>query len=327
MQLLLCGTHYGSTYLGGLGGAGSSWRLGGILARGSEQSRSTARQQGVPFYRRLEEVADGAVDGAVVAVSGDAGDALIRGLLERGVPVLAEHPREPGFVKEALALAERKKVPFHVNGHVGDLGPVATFIDTAASANRRNPPFFVSGTLNPRTFWAGLDVLARALGGLAPSKLARASVAEPAGGDSPAPASPFTTLQGTLAGIPATLQCQSYTSRQDDGTATHVNHHLSLQYPEGTLLLGETFGPVLWLPVLGAGTPWGVPAWSTLSPPLTLHQGNDLRLAANQKALERFATHLRAGEAPPEQAPGRLREVSRTWRQALDALGPLTYVS
>ena len=319
VQILVCGTGYGASYLESLAQPGSSWRLAGILARGSERSRSLARGYGVPFYRTPEDVSPRAVDAACVAVSGPPGEALVHAFLERGVHVLVEHPQSPAAVESFLGTAQAGDATLHLNSHVGDIETAAAFLAAAVSARQRNPPFFVTGIFNPRTLYGGLDLLARALGTLEPFDFAPAVE-----GEGPRP--PFVTLQGQLGGVATALQCQSSTSRHDDGTATHLNHQLSLCFPEGTLQLADTYGPALWLPVQNPQTPLSIPAWSCLTTPLTLHQGHKLRCAANHLALERFAAHIRTSTPPSEQTPRRLREVSRAWQAACAALGPISVV-
>jgi len=319
MQILLCGTGYGASYLEALTQGGSGFRLAGILARGSERSRSLARTHGVPFYRTPEDVAPGAIDAACVAISGPPGEALVHAFLERGVHVLVEHPQTPEAVEGFLASAQAHHAVLHINGHVGDIETAATFVNAAVNARHRNAPFFITGILNPRTLYGGLDLLARALGTLEPFSFAPATSQRP---PKEGARSPFISLQGQLAGVSTTLHCQSSTSRHDDGTGTHLNHQLTLCFPEGTLQLADTYGPALWLPVQHPSTPWSVPAWTALTAPMSLHQGHQSRSTANHLALRRFSAHIESGTSPKEQTPKRLREVSQAWQAAINSLGP-----
>lgn len=323
MQLLLCGTNYGSSYLRALWHAPGPWRLGGVLSRGSTRSRQLARQAGVAHYTAVDQVPRGSIDAACVAVPGDAGTALTEAWLARGVAVLAEHPLDAEPIEQALDLALAHRVPFHVNSHFGDLETIAPWIEHVRRLCAASPPRFVHAQVNPRTLYSVIDILARALGSLDPASIA--AVEGPAG-------SPLRLLQGTLGhrAVPMALQCQHQVSQLDDGSATLISHQIGITFDSGTLLLGDTFGPVVWIPRLTPETVWQQPAWSNLGPAAgeaaaTYCEG--VRARANLMALTRMAEHLRSGTVPASQRPEHLLTVARVWRTAIEALGPLEVVS
>jgi thiazolinyl imide reductase len=299
-------------------------RLAGVLSRGSERSRALARQASVAHYAGLEALPQGVVDAAVVAVPGEAGTRLAVGLLDRGIPVLAEHPWEPEALERALAAAAERGVAFEVNGHFADLAEGAgTLLRHAAAAP---PPLYAHLTANPRTLWSALDLLGRALGALRPLDLAPAAARGPGAVGF---AVGFAVLQGTLAGVATTILCQTQVSAEDDGSATLVNHRLELGDAGGLLSMADTFGPVVRVERSLPPALWSRPAWSLLSPLPTAVAGvtvTALRHAANLAALGRFAAHLRGAPPAPEVAPAYLRDLAAAWRAVLDRIGDLGVV-
>jgi thiazolinyl reductase component of yersiniabactin synthetase len=322
MRFVVCGTGYGASYLEALWQHPGGLRLAGILARGSGRSQDLARQWGVPLWRSPDEVPRGAVDAACVAVSGEAGQEITLALLRRSLPVLAEHPVEPEHLDAALAAAREHGTVFHVNSHYADLETVQPFLATCTLARQRSRPLFVSAMSNPRALYSCLDLLARALGTLCPLEI-RSSL--PSG-----PLPPLVPLAGTAAGLPFLLQCHRMVSAVDDGSAAWTSHHVVIGFSEGHLILGDNAGPVVWvaappsLQQLGPAT-LAAPAWSPIPPAAPPSFGEHffgVRGRANRLALWRLADQVRTGQACPEQSPGHLLEVSRSWRAVLELLGP-----
>ncbi len=170
MQVLLCGTNYGASYVGPLLARPAGLRLAGILSRGSERSRSLARQLGVAHYTGVDRVPEGVVDAAIVAVAGEAGIALSEAFLARRIAVLAEHPWEPAALERMLSVARERQTVFHVNSHFADLEEGAGSLLRHAGDGRR--PLYAHLTVNPRTLYSAIELLARALGSLEPAALA-----------------------------------------------------------------------------------------------------------------------------------------------------------
>lgn len=317
MQVLLCGTHYGASYIEALWQHPAGLRLAGILSRGSEYSRQLARQLSVPYYASLEAIPAGAIDAAVVAVGGD-GATLAEALLERGVHVLAEHPIDPEPLASLLQTAARLGRVFHLNSHFADLETVAPFVDHCTELRRHGPTLFVNAQMNPRTAFSLIEILARALGTLEPFALGRPGEA-PEG----APAA-FAAVPALLGGVSATLLCQRFVSAHDDGSATLVSHQILAGFASGNVFLGDAFGPVTWLTRLGGQIPLSLPWWAQLGPASEIagspHSG--IRRRANQLALDRFARQIAGAPAPAMQRGAHLLGVARVWRALFEAMGP-----
>jgi len=328
MQVLLCGTNYGSTYVGALWQHPRGLRLGGILSRGGERSRQLARHTSVPYYPALERLPAGAVDAACVAVPGAAGAELAVALLERGVHVLAEHPIAPADLERALDTAAKRRLVFHVNSHFGDLETVSAWTSGCVEARRSTPLLFLTALFNPRTAYSAIDMLGRALGTLEPFEIAAG--VEPATADPDTVADTvadtvpaiFAALPAVVGGVPSTLLCQRVVSHADDGSATLVGHQLTAGFAAGTLLLADAFGPVVWSTRPGPNTLQSRPWWTQLGPPASTTHDGSVRERANRLALDRFAAQIDGGEVPAMQRPEHLLGVSRVWRAVNDHLGP-----
>lgn len=334
LRVVLCGTLYGAAYVRAL--APSPWphpdglRLVGVLARGSERSRLLASQLAVPLYREPREVPAGGVDLACVAVSGEAGCELALGFLRRGAHVLLEHPVTEAALAALLAEAAGRRLVLHVNAHYGDCEVPQRFLAHCAALRPRMRLRHLSLATNSRALYSGLDLVARALGGLDTLQFHGAAA------DAALPAeAPLLSIDGTAAGVAVTVQCLRLDTAGDDGSGAWVSHRLTATFEEGTLFLGEASGPLLWIPAIaalggvvstgaaGAGVlSW--PAWSDLSPPPAPPTVGAFfcwqRDQANRFALHRLVRQARSGAIPAEQQPAHLLAVSRAWDAAIARL-------
>ena len=306
MRVLLCGTNYGSTYVRSLQGNENGLALAGIVAR-SERSRALAQQVGVPFHTSVDDVPRDAIDAAIVAISCEAGFAITGTLLSRDVPVLAEHP----VSSEEVRAHRRHRVPYHVNAHYSDIDAAATFIGAAQAAGARSRLLFVNVLTNPRALFSAIEICARGFG--VPHDVVHA---EGNGFFSIAHAGPIT------------FHVQRETSEVDDGSSMWVSHHITAGFEEGTLTLGEAYGPVMWMPsppsiaqlqAPGGAELWTRPLWRLLAspPPAFGDYAGWARDRANRVALGRFAHAIATGTTPAEQSEEHLLGVSRLWEQLI----------
>jgi thiazolinyl reductase component of yersiniabactin synthetase len=316
MRVLLCGTVYGAAYLRALYGHESGLQLAGMLAR-SERSRELAQQCAVPFFTSVDEIPRGAVDAAIVAISGEAGRAITSALLARGVPVLAEHPIGVADLTAHRANAREHGTVFHVNVHYSDLDAPATFIAAFRGARARSPLLFLHLLVNPRTLYSALEIAGRCIGPLHVQSLEALP---------PHPQSFFAVSQAVVSGVPMTIQLQRASSEVDDGSSNWVSHNITAGFGEAVLSMQEAQGPVLWMPsppsvaqLQAAPELWSRALWRVLaSPPPTFGEYvNGGRDRANRIALARFARELATRTQEPEQSDEHLLGVSALWEALL----------
>ncbi|KAF7774034.1 hypothetical protein PCIT_a0412 [Pseudoalteromonas citrea] len=317
MNVLVCGTHYGSTYIRALTQfPQDSFLCAGILSKGSEHSQQIAKQIGVPYYTDVAAVTADSIDIACVAVSGDAGKAIVLSLLEKGISVLCEHPVDQAFVQEALALAKQQQVYFHVNGHFADLYAPQAFLQSILAAYQQGfgCMHYAMGA-NLRTLYSALDLLGRALGGFEGLEVVKYS------GDPMA----FQPVMLKNKNLTVSVLCQNFSSVEDDGSATFLNHQCSALFPHGTLTLSETSGPLSWFP---ASQSLPAESWRTYMPielaPMDRQQLMSHRDQCNLTAIATLAATVQGETQPVYQQPGYLLGLSGLWQTVLMELQPAT---
>ncbi|MCL1048374.1 Gfo/Idh/MocA family oxidoreductase [Shewanella abyssi] len=314
MNVLVCGTNYGATYIRALATQPQNLNLAGILSTGSKRSMEYAAQFQVAHFTQIEQIPTGSIDIACIAVSGEAGQNLTIHCLNQGIHVLCEHPVGEEFVRYALSLAAQKGCRFHVNAHFADLNAPQAFYQAISVATQQAACLHFDLNVNLRTLYSGLDLLGRALGSLSNIELVPATQAAKSRGL-------FETLQLTGPEFSVSILCQNFASEHDDGSATLLNHRFSATFPHGNLLLCETAGPVYWFP-----SPVSMPAetWQSYLPvqvePSNQYQLMQQRDNANIIALNKLMVSITDPGAIIEQQPEYLLGLSRLWERALAVL-------
>ncbi|MBB2964982.1 Gfo/Idh/MocA family oxidoreductase [Methylobacterium sp. R2-1] len=346
LRVLVCGTRFGEHYLAALRDGTGGFRLVGILARGSRRSRALAAHLGVPLYASPEAVPEGAADLACVVVRttlfGGEGSRLAEALLGRGLHVLQEHPVHPTEIARLTAAARGRGLHYHVNAFYPHVPAGRTFIDYAGQARAARAPSFAELTTSPQLLWSSLDLLGRALGGLAGFRCA--SSAPPAPGELL-----FTPLQGTVGALPFSLLIQNFLDPADPDHHSLVMHRLALGWPEGVVNLVNSFGPVVWTHALYApdyeadGTEasyllartrhannrhFTLPSAHVLGPA----QGGSVAEVVETTfpdAIRRALGEMRAGiadsAAAPFQRPDYLLDLGQAWLAVMRAAGPVRH--
>ncbi|AEA65976.1 thiazolinyl imide reductase [Burkholderia gladioli] len=254
VEVVVCGTRFGEHYLSALAAlrhqAAPRYRLAGIVARGSERSRSLAAHLGVPLYPDVASLPVSVEVACVVvrsAIVGGDGSSLARGLLERGIHVLQEHPVHPTDCARLKALGAAHGACYHINTFYPHLPAGQRFIDYARRSAAVHAPWFVEITTSLQLLYSSLDLVGRALGGAAPFQcvgpLALGPLASQASAGRPWP---FRALQGLIGGVPFSLNLQTYLDAADPDHHSLVMHRIAIGGPQGNVLLANSYGPVLW---------------------------------------------------------------------------------
>lgn len=312
MNVLVCGTNYGATYIRALATQPQNLTLAGILSTGSKRSIEYAQQMQVPHFTQIEQIPSGSIDIACIAVSGEAGQNLTVQCLNKGIHVLCEHPVGEEFVRYALSLAAQKDCRFHVNAHFADLTAPQAFYSAMAIAMQQGTCLHFDLNVNLRTLYSGLDLLGRAIGSLANIELQSA----------PQTAGQVRQLFETILlkgpELSVSILCQNFASEHDDGSATLLNHRVSATFVHGNLLLCETAGPVYWFP-----SPVSMPAESWRSYlPVQVEASDQYQLMqqrdnANITALNKLIVSIAEPSAIIEQQPEYLLGLSSLWGKTL----------
>lgn len=320
MNVLVCGTQYGSTYLRALSlsstVSATPLKLIGILSKGSQRSQTLAQQMGVPHYTQLSQLSGQNIDIACVAVSGEAGQKLVLELLSKGVAVICEHPVDPDFVQLALATAQEHNTALHVNSHFADLQAPQAFLQSLWTAYQQGQPcIHMDLAFNLRTLYSGLDMLGRSLGSLSDIEVGTLSSSQ---------ANTFATLYLQSRQTSVSILCQNFSSAEDDGSATYLNHRLSAIFPHGTLLLSETTGPLSWFPTMNS---MSAQHWKTYIPvdlqPMSQAELIQQRDYCNLNALHTLVSVKQGNDGPIYQAPEYLVSLSKLWHQLINQFASL----
>ncbi len=316
MRILVCGTNYGATYIRALTGGQDNINVVGILSTGSARSNAYAQQASIPHFTRLDDIADGSVDIACVAVPGEAGHTLTLALLAKGIHVLCEHPIGAVQMNQALKVAQAHNRVFQVNAHFADLAAPQAFYQSLAVASQMGPALHYDLSVNLRTLYSALDLLGRALGSLKDIQV----IPAPKVSEQPAM---FSNLLLVSPKVHVSLLCQNFASAADDGSATLLNHRCSTTFAHGNLLLAESNGPVLWFP-----TPVSMPTqqWRTYLPvemnPMDATQLQQQRDNANRNTIIEMIAAIQGHTRQPQQQPEYLQALASVWETILHLLQP-----
>ncbi|CAA9432766.1 MAG: Thiazolinyl imide reductase in siderophore biosynthesis gene cluster [uncultured Pseudonocardia sp.] len=335
---VVCGTRFGRVYLEALSAPDAPYRLVGILARGSERSRACAEHYGVPLHTDVDDVPDVAAAFVVVGsgLAGGPGAELARGFLDRGVPVLQEHPLHPDELADCIRAARRNRTVHHVDTLFLHVEPVRRFIGAARALLDRQDAVFVEVTCGHQVLQTALDVVVAVLGGIGWSSF----VAHP-----PEPG-PFRTVAGELAGVPLALRVQHELDPAEPDNHAHVLHRITIGTEGGQLTLVATHGPVVWTPRahMPADVAQQVPMHASGAAHLDLPSGEvlgppsapsyrDVLARLWPDAIRRAATALRVdvedagrgGDGGRAHAQHQLA-LSRLTREVNELLGPVPLV-
>lgn len=313
MKALVVGTNYGATYLRALTLMNDGVAIAGIFSTGSERSKKYAQLMNVAHFTTLDEIPTESIDFACVAVQGQPAIDIALALLDKGIHVLCEHPLGAAQMISCLDRAKEKKCIFQVNAHFAELPASQVFFNAISTAEKQSPCLHIEMSVNLRTLYSGLDILGRTLGSLDNITLTPVVInSRPRY---------FESISLSAPGTSISLLCQNFSSEQDDGTATLINHRFSAIFPHGNLLLAETTGPILWFP-----TPVALPpdVWRSYLPiELTAVSQQELSHARDLATLStahKFIATIQGQTEPLEQQPTYLIQLASLWEKILAEL-------
>jgi thiazolinyl imide reductase len=311
IRVLVCGSNYARFYLQSIERSNGVYSLAAILARGSKRSRELADRSGVSLVAHPDEV-PGGFDVACVALPIEAG-ATTLDLLDRGHPVLCEHPQPPDFLDVAIQRAEQASVPFHLNAHFPDLAAPEAFVH---GCQQRPALRFLHVHTADRALYAVLDMLQRATGVLNDLEVEQVCSG-----------SPFHTVRARCGEVSLTMEIQ-LSGREDgtlvaDGSPEYLaTFRIAAGFDEGVLSLLAMAGPVIWNTNEGKLREADARPFETvfLEPARLKHFALE-RTMANLRAMEALCVCSGGGPTPPHQSRSHMLAVSRAWKTLGDCLG------
>ena len=244
LRVVVCGTTFGRIYLSGIAQLPNEFELVGILARGSEHAATCARQYNVPLYTDVNQLPHDEVDVACVvvrsAVVGGQGTKLANDLLTRGIHVMQEHPVHHEELVECLRSARQSNCHYYLNSFYPDIAPVRHFILTARQALQQSEAVYIDAACSIIVLFPFVDILGQSLGGFRPWSFQAAINCSKT--------EPLTSLCGQIGGVPLTIRVQNQMDPDDPDNSAYFLHRIELCTNNGSLMLTDTHGLVLWNP-------------------------------------------------------------------------------
>lgn len=333
IPVLLCGSNFGRFHARAIADH-PRLRLSHILGRGSDQSRQLAERFGAKLVQDIAQVPEG-IGLACVAVgssiqSGPGGELALT-LLERGIPVLQEHPIHPDELIALMRAARRHRTLHRVNLHYRHVHPVTEFIAAAKRVRQHQPVRYADVACPVHLLLPVVDVLSAAIGALRPHRLGAAARPE-----FPETTAPLTSLELMLGGVAVSLRVQNQLAPADRDNHALLWPRMSLGFEAGTLTLADLNGPVHWSPRLhlpgsgalrfagGSGTDLRAPTTATLpgtAPGPFTEVFERHWPAAITRSLDLLLADLDAGRDALRCGAADLA-VTRLWSEITAVLGP-----
>ena len=247
-KVLVCGAGFGRIHLKAIS-MSDDFKLVGVFSRGSEGSRASAAQYGVPCFTQIDELPDD-IDFACVAVpsatgAGEGTEIAVR-LLERGVHVLQEVPLLSKEIIRANKAAQIGNARYRPNTMHSDLDSVKTFLIAAESIRKCQEPLFVDAACGVQVSYSLIDILTRVIGGIRPWHFDFPATPSRASAVLSSTRAPFSAVHGVVGGVPVTLRVQNEMNPSDLDNHALLLHRVSVGFEGGVLTLSDTHGPVLW---------------------------------------------------------------------------------
>ena len=171
LRTIVCGTRFGEMYLAALTRPPGipPFHLCGILARGSERSRTLAQDLKVPLYTDVSDMSDN-IDVACVALRSSAfggpGIKIATALLRRGIHVVYEHPLHPSEVQILDAAARESQAFWVLNAFYPDTRAAQRLSRYVRAWHAERKPDYITVTTSPQFLFSSLDILQRCFGSL-----------------------------------------------------------------------------------------------------------------------------------------------------------------
>jgi len=338
LRIIVCGTNFGRIYLSAIAKLPEEYELVGILARGSDHSAACARQYGVPLYTDINQLPYDDIDVACVVVRSSVvagqGTELANNLLMRGIHVIQEQPVHHDEVAKCLRTAYQSGCHYYLNSFYPDVEPVHRFILTARQALRKSEAIYIDAACSMHVLFPLVDILGQSLGGFRPwsfSSIPNGSKTEP-----------LTSLCGQIRGVPITLRVQNQINPGDPDNYTYLLHRIVLCTNNGSLMLTESYGLVLWIPrtyiprrkdgvldLYGSHPFLNLPAMELVEPfqkRLLKSVFTDLWPEAVKRVLRRFRQIILSGKHDKNLGQYQLT-ACRVWENIAQQLGPAQIIS
>ncbi|MCR4652870.1 MAG: Gfo/Idh/MocA family oxidoreductase [Eubacterium sp.] len=245
LRVVVCGAVFGRYYLEGLKLLPDQYELVGILGRGGEGSRRAAERYKVPLYTDINEITGEITDVVCVVVKstiiGGRGTEIAKQLLARGIHVIQEQPVHLKDYQECLRIAHANNCKYSMNTFYPDLSGIREMLKICGKLRKENAISYIRAECSIQLLFPMLDILGKALGGLSGCALEACRTERK---------QRFRILNGVIRDIPVMLTVDNQIDLGAKESNLTMFHRLQIGTPMGTLMLTDTHGELLWIPVL-----------------------------------------------------------------------------
>ncbi|MFS0554778.1 Gfo/Idh/MocA family oxidoreductase [Brevibacillus sp. 179-C9.3 HS] len=260
LRTVVCGSRFGQFYLEAVKALPDQFELVGLLAKGSERSRTCAKRYGIPLYTDADQLPSD-IDLACVVlrstVMGGNGTELSIQLLEKGIHVISEEPIHHKDLALCLKQARQSGVHFMTGDLYVHLPAVRRFIACARTLLAQQPALYIDAACATQVSFPLMHILQEALPSIRPWKISHVIKDE----------GPFQVLIGQLGKIPITLRAHNEVDPDDPDNHLHLLHRVTIGVAGGSLSLTDTHGSVVWHPRLHVPDLPDIHGELTVSPP------------------------------------------------------------
>ncbi len=250
-RLVIVGAKFGELYLNSFFEEQATVELCGLVAQGSQRAQTLADAFGISLYHSVDELPDDIDIACVVvraAVVGGVGNSLTEALLRRGIHVIQEHPVSPQELLRHQQLAQENHVHYWVNSFYPHTPTGEAFINCASEVSQqdRHIPLFAQLTTSRQLLYSSLDIMMQAIvrGSYCDIDVDvnKLQQHEPC----------FDVLNVCINGCHLLIRLQNYLDPNDPDMHNLIMHQMTLGWQSGYLSLNDSYGPIIWTPVLHA---------------------------------------------------------------------------
>lgn len=245
IRVIVCGTTFGRIYIQGIRDYGKEkFILVGILANGSERSRTLAEKYGVRLFSSIDEINPSEVDLACVVIRsgvvGGNGNSLALNLLSKGISVLQEQPVSYMEAAHCMRVAIKNHCFYMINSFYPYTERIQSIIYYCKNIQKQRKIDSIEISCSVHVLFSTIDILEQLAGTF--STWHFDAPIEPKYGH------PLTILYGKISDIPILLKIQNQMDPLNEDNSTLFLHRINIEFDAGTLSLSDTDGILLWKP-------------------------------------------------------------------------------
>lgn len=244
-RIMVCGIGFGKYYIRAVLNAKAKFELVGIISKGSKKSKMVAEKLGIPLYDDVNKVDKSMTDIVAVVVKsgvvGGVGTEIAVSLLEKGIHVIQEQPLHVNDYKRCFKAAKKNHCVYMMNMFYPNLEAERQFIQQFKKIKTITDVTYVKAETSVQVLFPLLATLSELLEGIMPNQF------EVLKGEL---SQRFKVINGSIKDVPLTLLVDNQMDLNEPESNMSMFHRIEIGTKIGTLLLTDSHGTVLWIPVL-----------------------------------------------------------------------------